>query len=209
MQHAYFDKYSNRSSPVHNLGIRRKLVLFLGLLIYFGVVPVTWSVFIVNLSALFALFYLAKIPARFILRRAVVILPFLLFIIVIIPLVQEQSWAVARNTFARAICSVLALILFVSTTKFPRLLRVLEKMKVPAVIVQVLAFIYRYFFVLIDELQRMKLAVRARAPKRRKSLVYLAFSNLLGMLIVRSYERSERIYQAMRLRGYDGDGEDL
>lgn len=202
MQHSYFDKYADRQSPVHSISIRVKLFIFLGLLSYFALMPVNWFTMAINIGALVILFGVARIPAIFVVKRTLVILPFLVFIILLIPLFQEQSWQTAVDTFSRALSSVLTLVLFVSTTRFPRLLRELERLHVPVVIVQILAFIYRYFFVLIDELERMRLAVRARAPHKKRRMFYKGFSHLLGMLIIRSYERSERIYQAMQLRGY-------
>lgn len=207
MQHSFFDKYSDKHSPLHQFNLRLKMGFFLVLLIYFGFVPISWTIFALNICVLLVLFAIAGIPATFIIKRTLVIMPFLVFIVVLIPLFQHQTIAVAAVTFARAISSVLALILFISTTPFPRLLQEFRTIGVPDIIVQVLAFIYRYFFVLIDEVEHMQLAIKTRAPVRKRSLVMTALSHLLGMLIIRSYERSERIYQAMRLRGYDS-GED-
>lgn len=206
MRHSFLDKYSELDSPIHRMDLRVKLGVFLVLLIVFAAVPMYWEVFVAALILLLGLFLLSRIPLAYVVRRALVILPFLLFIIVFIPLFQEQTWLVAWHTFARAICSVLTLILFVSTTRFHVLLQVLDDLGMPRMIVQVLSFIYRFFFVLIGELERMELASRARAPRRGKMYYYKALSRMLGMLVIRSYERSERVYQAMQLRGYDSEG---
>ena len=72
-------------------------------------------------------------------------------------------------------------------------------------VIEVLAFLYRYFFVLIDEMEQMHLAVKARAAGSGNKAMIRALSGLLGMLFIRSYERSERIYMAMQLRGYNRD----
>jgi cobalt/nickel transport system permease protein len=109
-------------------------------------------------------------------------------------------------TLARSLLSILTLVLFVSTTRFPALLSELRRLKVPSMVIEVLAFLYRYFFVLIDEMEHMRLAVKARSAGSGKRSVIRALSGLLGMLFIRSYERSERIYMAMQLRGYNRDG---
>lgn len=205
MRHSFFDKYSDLDSPLHRLNLRVKLGISLSLLIAIAVIPFHWEILLILFLGLVGLFLLARIPLTYVCKRALVILPFLLFIIVFIPLFRTQTWQVAWQTFARAICSILTLILFVSTTRFPVLLQTLDDLGVPTMIVQVLAFIYRFFFVLIGELEQMELASRARAPHRRKIYYYKALSRMLGMLIIRSYERSERVYQAMQLRGYESE----
>ena len=205
MRHSFFDKYADRSSPIHDLPVRGKIFGFLVLLICYAFVPVSPGLFLGNAATLIALFLIAGIPLGFVFRRVLVILPFLVFIVVFIPLFQGSSWLMAGETLARAGSSVLALILFISTTRFHRLLEELEQLGVPDLIIRVLAFIYRYFFVLIGHLERMQRAVRARSPRGKRRLLYRGLSRMLGMLIIRTYEQSERVYQAMKMRGYDGE----
>jgi len=207
MRHSFFDKYSDLDTPIHRLNTRLKLFIFLGLLIAIALLRINLVILIVGVALFTALFYIAKIPARFILKRLLVIMPFLIFIIIFIPLFQDHNWTMAAETFAKALLSVMSLILFIATTRFPMLLQELEKIGVPKMIVQILAFIYRYFFVLIGELERMELAVKARTPEKRRRFLFRGFSHILGMLIIRSYERSERIYQAMQLRGHQDGNE--
>ncbi len=185
------------------MNLRLKLFLFFGSLIFFSVVPMTAVIFFVSFASMILLILVAKIPVIFVFKRSLVILPFLFFIVVLVPVVGAGTWNNAVATLARSFCSILILILFVSTTHVPVLLRELRRMHVPAMIVELLAFLYRYFFVLIDELARMRLAVKARAQNSGNRTFVRAFSKILGMLFIRSYERSERIYQAMQLRGYN------
>jgi len=203
MRHSFIDKYSDLTTPIHALHPRVKLLVFLALLFYFAAVPITWWIVGLNVLGLTLGTLIARLPFRFVLKRMMIVLPFLVLIILFIPLFQEQSWTDAGITAARAFCSILALILFMSTIPFRVLLDELSRLGVPKFVIQVFSFIYRYFFVLIDELERMELASRARAPNRSRKHYYTALSRMLGMLIIRSYERSERIYQAMQLRGYD------
>lgn len=203
MRHSFLDKYSELSTPIHELSPRLKSGIFLGLLFYFAAVPLNWWMVGLNISILSLALIIARLPLLFVLKRMLIILPFLVLIVLCIPLFREHSWADAGSTAARALCSILALILFMSTIPFRVLLAELARLGVPKFVIQVFSFIYRYFFVLIDELERMELASRARTPNRSKKHYYKALSRMLGMLIIRSYERSERIFQAMQLRGYD------
>ncbi len=202
MRHSFIDKYADLSTPIHNLHPRLKLVMFIGLLIYILVVPVTWWIGLLNILTLGALLVLSRIPLKFVFRRLAVIFPFLFVIIFFIPLFQEQTWGDASRTFVRALCSVMTLILYVSTTRIKVVLSEMRGLGLPGFIIQILSFMYRFFFIFTDELEHIELAVKARNPAGTKKFYYKAVTRMLGMLIIRSYERSEQVYQAMQLRGY-------
>ena len=187
------------------MNIRLKIVIFLSALILFSVMPINYRIFAIAFTVLSTLILLSKVPVKFVLKRVLVILPFLFFIVILVPVIRAGTWESAMLTLARSILSILTLVLFVSTTRFPLLLNELRRLKVPSMVIEVLAFLYRYFFVLIDEMEQMHLAVKARAAGSGNKAMIRALSGLLGMLFIRSYERSERIYMAMQLRGYNRD----
>jgi cobalt/nickel transport system permease protein len=69
-----------------------------------------------------------------------------------------------------------------------------------------LSFLYRYFFVLTEEAMRMKQARDCRRVGRAPFLEELkVLSSMLGTLLIRSFERAERMHYAMLSRGYAGD----
>ena len=90
----------------------------------------------------------------------------------------------------------------VSTTPFARLLGALRWMRVPGIFVDLLALTYRYLFVLVDEAMTMRRAAAARGYAPRWLGQAALIGSLAGSLFVRSYERAERVYGAMLLRGY-------
>ena len=106
------------------------------------------------------------------------------------------------KTFLNSFLIVFALILLVETTKFHDLLKGISRLGVPHIFLLLLSFIYRYFFVLIDEAERMLRAAKLRTFRK---LSLKTMGKILGVLFIRSYERSERIYYAMCSRGFDGD----
>jgi cobalt/nickel transport system permease protein len=106
---------------------------------------------------------------------------------------------VARNSLAFA-----AVWLLSATTPFPALLSAMARLRVPAVLVATLHFMYRYLHVLRDELARMVQARRARSFRRRGALDWGLLSGLIGVLFLRAMERGERVHSAMRARGWDG-----
>ncbi len=77
----------------------------------------------------------------------------------------------------------------------------------PAVLVATLQFMDRYRYVLLDELDRMTTARRARTFNRRDSLAWGLLTGLIGLLFLRTFERAERVHGAMVARGWDGASE--
>ena len=84
------------------------------------------------------------------------------------------------------------------------MLKGLEKLRVPSLITAIISFMYRFIFLLIDEVERMILAYQSRYFKLslRKRLKFIA--SMIGLLFIRTYERGERIYLAMESRGFQG-----
>jgi cobalt/nickel transport system permease protein len=76
----------------------------------------------------------------------------------------------------------------------------------PKKLVNLILLSSRYFHVIFAEYQRLRLAMRARGFNSNFSRhTFLSLSNLMGMLLVRSWDRADRIHKAMLARGYDGD----
>jgi cobalt/nickel transport system permease protein len=112
---------------------------------------------------------------------------------------------------AKSWLSVQAALLLAYTTPFADLVDALRGLRIPAVIVSIISFMYRYLAVLTDEAGRMSRARQSRsaaAPKGRPGGSYSwrarVTGAMVGSLFIRSYERSERIYSAMLARGFAG-----
>jgi cobalt/nickel transport system permease protein len=98
----------------------------------------------------------------------------------------------------------LMMLLLAAVTHWRELLLAMSKLGVPRVLVATLLFMERYLHVLVDELGRMITARRARSFRRGSSLSWSLMTGMLGMLLLRSVERSERVHAAMLSRGWDG-----
>jgi cobalt/nickel transport system permease protein len=112
----------------------------------------------------------------------------------------------------RSWISIQIAIWLTATTRFPDLLHALRHLRVPGVLVSIIAFMYRYLFVLADEAARLLRARAARSarPTRGRgggSVLWRArvAGHMVGQLFIRSFERSERVYNAMLARGYRGE----
>ncbi len=99
-----------------------------------------------------------------------------------------------------------------AATSFPDLLHAFRHLRIPKTLVAIIAFMYRYLFVLADETSRLlrARASRSAAPAQGKaggSILWRArvTGGLAGQLLLRSLERSDRVYNAMLARGFNGE----
>jgi cobalt/nickel transport system permease protein len=104
----------------------------------------------------------------------------------------------------RATVALGAAVILVSTTRFAELIEALRSLRVPAVVTTSLGLGYRFLYTLTDEVERLRRAARSRnaadgSASRRRLLV-----GITAAALHRSFDRSERVYQAMLGRGYTG-----
>ena len=89
-----------------------------------------------------------------------------------------------------------------ATTSFPDVLHALERLRAPRLLVLIAAFMYRYLFVIVDEVSRMRAALAARGYAPRHALQAAAIGRVATALFLRTYERAERVHLAMVARGW-------
>lgn len=220
------DQYRHRNSFIHHLDPRVKVVLTFGYIFALGLIPVErWWAFGFFLILVLVVSSMAKLGPLFAIRRSYVALPFMLAALAVpftitgpivfrLPLL---GWTISEPGLIRFISILLrswlavqAAVLLTVTIRFPDLLWSLSALRMPRPIVAIVGFMYRYLFVLADEATRM---LRARAA-RSAHLTGHASSSIVwqgrvaglmvGSLFMRALERSERVYNAMLARGYDG-----
>ena len=223
MQHSYIDKHSNIESFIHKIDPRIKLVSVIALILSIIFTrPTSFSSFALCALLIALLIFLSKIPIGFIFRRSLVIVPFVLMVAIFIPFFKEGEVAggysfgtfrlavtysvimIFWNVLIKAYLSILCMILLVASTKFSVLLKAFEKLKFPALFIMIFSFMYRYIFVIVDELMKMKQAKDARSINGSKWFHIKALANMMGTLFIRSYERAELVYMAMLSRGFNG-----
>jgi cobalt/nickel transport system permease protein len=192
------------ASRVHALDPRAKLIAFTGLTLVVVTAPLSaWPVYLVAAAVLAAAAALARVPARVIGRRARVILPVVLAA-AFIPFVRDDGLAVFAAVTIKAALGTASAVLLGATTTYPDVLRALEALRVPRIFTLIAAFMYRYLFVLVGELRRMRSALAARGYRPRSALGAGAAGRVATAMFLRTYGRGERVYLAMLARGYRG-----
>jgi len=223
MKHSFLDKYSDLGSIIHRLDPRVKLIFFFVLILVIVSTPPQELVkFSGYFLILFILVLLSRIPLPFVFARSLVIIPFVLLTAIFIPFfkggevagsynfltlhltISHKGILIFQNILIKSWLSVLSLTILTSTTKFSSLLKALEILKIPRVMILIASFFYRYMFLLVDELMRIKNARDSRSFKKNPVYQFKVIGYMIGELFIRTYERAERIYLAMLSRGFNG-----
>lgn len=108
------------------------------------------------------------------------------------------------SVLLKALLSLLLLNFLTQTTPIPQLLHALAALRVPPLLVAILAAMYRYLSVLQAEVESMRRAALSRNLMNQSRWQRFVVGQMIGSLFLRSLERGERIYQAMLSRGYTG-----
>jgi cobalt/nickel transport system permease protein len=204
VKHSFIDRYALLESPLHILEPRSKLLAFTALIVCVLSVPAGRSyLFVASFFATAVLMGISQIPLNFIVGRTLLLLPFIVLASLAAP---WRGFSGLGILFVRAVLCLILLILLTNTTRFVELLRGLRKLGCPQVLVMNMSFLYRYLFVLMEEAMRMKQARDCRRVGRAPFVEELrVLSSMLGTLLIRSFERAERMHGAMLSRGYNGD----
>jgi len=210
--------FSDRESWVHRIDPRARLIAALALTVFLSQAR---DLGVLSAGVLLAIAGLAvaRVPLAAILQRLVPLNAFLFFLAAILMFATPGATAfqvgaavatregllhgAAILLKANAIVALLAGL--VGTIEFVALGRALGQLRVPAKLVNILLFTVRYVNLMLAEYERLAQAAHLRGFRPGPNAHTLRTTGyLIGMVLVRSYERGARILQAMKLRGYDG-----
>ncbi len=218
LDYPWIDRFAYLNSMIHRFDPRAKIIAFLFLI--FSIVGLS-EVKLAFVGLLASIFFLAlsRLPLRFALRHIKWVSLFIIPFFIIMPFTMEGTEICTihglKVTYEgveygvlitlRALSAVILILPMIATTRFEETIKALERLRVPSIMVQMLMFTYRYIFVFGEEWERMWRAIESRGFRLRTTLYALrTMGRAMGMLFVKSYERSERVYNAMRSRGYTG-----
>lgn len=204
-------------SVLHGLAPEVKIAAMVGGLLAIVLTPREqfWAFGLYGLTVI-VLLGIGEIPLGFYFRRVLIEIPFVVFA-VFLPFLGseptttfggfdvsiEGSWA-AWNILAKATLGVSLSIVLAATTEIPHILRGLERLRVPSLMIAIAGFMIRYLDVVTSELQRARIAMTARGHDARWFWQARPLATSAGAMFIRAYERGERIHQAMLARGFDG-----
>ncbi len=210
------EQLADSDSPIHFLDARAKVLVTC----VFVVSVVSFNRY--ELARLLPFFIfpavmiaLAGLPPLYLARKIALISPFVLMVGLFNPVFDRAQlyqigqmgisggWISLVSLFIRSLLTVGAAFILVGTTGFTAVCQALERLGIPQIFAVQLLFLHRYIFVLADETGR---ASRARELRScgRKGLGVGSFGSLVGHLLLRTWQRAERIHAAMLARGFVG-----
>lgn len=166
-----------------------------------------------------AMMGLAQLPPRRTLKRMAAMDGFIVVMLILLPFTVPgdpmvtvwgfaASWqglAEAARIALTANAVVLALMALAGSMEAVVLGHALHRLRVPENLIHLMMFSVRYITVLHAEYRRLRIAMKARGFRPANTRhTYVTLGYLVGMMLVRALERSERIQQAMKCRGFTG-----
>jgi cobalt/nickel transport system permease protein len=143
---------------------------------------------------------LSRMPPGYLLRRLLMLEPFAL---AASALVLFRGWGAFWTLLAKSSLSLTIVIVFSATTPFGDMLVLMRRLHLPRLLLTTIALLYRYLFVVADQAERMARARASRTFRAGKRRTWYLNSGVIGHLAIRSVERAERVYAAMRARGWE------
>jgi len=210
------DHLAAQDSVIHRLDARIKVLI----IVAFLVCVISFDKYEIAAMLPFALFLivvlgLGGIPSGFVINKLILVIPLAVLIGLFNPIYDQQplmqlgavtisgGWISLFSLLLRFCLTVGAVLALIATTGFNTVCMALEQLGMPAVFAVQLLLLYRYLFVLVEEGQRLDRARKLRSFQGR-GLGMRAFAPLIGNLLLRTLDRSQRIHLAMRCRGFDG-----
>lgn len=211
------DQYSHLNSPIHRWDERYKLIGLFTLMFAFAAVQDLRLIPVMLLITLI-FFSLSKLPLSFLIERLTYPGFFLLGVIGLLPFFSGQTILLQWGVLTVRQEGCLAVLLIVSrflailtlgfvllgTSSFLSLIKALRSLGLSPILTDMIFISYRYLFELGYQFKTMQKASRLRGfnPHQFNRRTLQVYAALAGSLLVRSYQKSEQVYKAMKLRGY-------
>ncbi|WNY23272.1 Energy-coupling factor transporter transmembrane protein EcfT [Methanimicrococcus hongohii] len=208
-----------KTSVIHRMNPMTKVIAVLLLVISIAIVnDIYMALFALILS--FLMILAAKLPIKFVVRR--IWSPFLFILLFAAALLLsggegEVLWSIgflditlesalnAALILVRATAAIIMLTVLLATTRFDTIIKVLYDLKMPVFLLQILMFSYRFIFVFSDELDNMRNSMASKGFRPNLSMrMFSSIANMLGMLLIKSFERGDEVYRSMVAKGYTG-----
>lgn len=213
----YIDEVAGAGSPIHRIHPLAKLLVTI---VYLFIV-VSFSKYDI-IAMLPLVFYpvimlsLGDIPVRLLSKPMLIAAPLVLGIGIFNPIMDPSplmivgsvtvtgGWISFLSLVFKCILTVTAAIILVASTGMEKVALSLRILHVPRLFVLQLLLTYRYIYVLMEEAGRVWNAYILRAPGQ-KGIHFRVWGPLAGQMLLRTMDRAQRVYEAMKLRGFEGE----
>lgn len=204
----FLDRFGRSQSMCHRWPPFVKLFAAVAWILIVSCVPMTLGPLVgIIACVVFFAHSLARIPLSYVASRLLLFWPPLFLMAISLPLSQmgRTGWLMSIAIFVRGTLSFCVALWLVNVMPFDQLLTTLRRLRVPDVLLAILTLMYRFLFVLWDELDRMRTARKARTIRKLGlRMEWKLAAQMLGRLLIRSLDRADRVHGAMLARGWQG-----
>jgi len=212
------EAFSEGSSLIHRLDPRGKTIIASMFAILVAVAE-SFPAALAGLTLALTWLALARLSLKKILVKLLVVNGFILFLWIVLPWTYpgDPVWQLGPLTATRqgigmtalitlkSNAIIIGLIALIATVPVTTLGQAMHALRLPDKLCHLLLFTYRYLYVFEVEFQRLVQAMKIRGFQPRTNLhTYRSYAYLAAMLLVRSFDRAESVYQAMLCRGFHG-----
>jgi cobalt/nickel transport system permease protein len=212
------EPFSEGNSLIHRLDPRGKIIiggLFAVMVAVAKSIPAALAGLVLSLLCL----ALARLPLKKVIVRLLVVNSFIFFLWLVLPLTYPGDAVLTFGPLSatrqgliftglitlKSNAIIIALMALVTTVPVVTLGQAIHDMRFPDKLCHLLLFTYRYLYVFEQEFHRLVQAMKIRGFQPRTNLhTYRSYAYLAAMLLVRSYDRADRVFQAMLCRGFHG-----
>jgi cobalt/nickel transport system permease protein len=211
------DQYAHLDSYIHRWQEQPKFIALMSLIFAFAFIQnLVFLPFIIVITLV--LYLSSNLPFNFLLSRlrypgifivaVVILLPFLVGKTVIFSFfilqIKLEGCLLVLLVVTRFVCILTTSLVLFGTSPFLTTLKTLKSLGLSPIISDMMLLTYRYLEEFGDRLTTMERGLRLKGfyPHRLSRRNLRIIANLMGSLLVRSYDQSKLVYQAMILRGY-------
>lgn len=150
------------------------------------------------------IFILGNIPFMIIAKKLIIAMPLILSIVVVNLFIDPSIYQMTKSIvlISKTILTVFSGLLLLASTGMNNIILGLKKLHVPDMFVMQLSMIYRYIIVMIEEASKIRNAYSLRSGSN-KGIDILDFGLILGRMLLKTIDKGENVYKAMKLRNYN------
>lgn len=201
------DELGEQETIIHKINPSIKIVLtFIYIIKVISISEINIKDILIVLVYPLVVFILGKIPFKIIAKKLIIAMPLVLSIVIVNIFIDPSIYQIIKSIMliSKTILTVFGGLLLLASTGMNNIVIGLKKLHVPNIFIMQLSMIYRYIIVMIEEALKIKNAYSLRSSSN-KGIDILDFGLILGRMLLKTIDKGENVYKAMKLRNYNSN----